>query len=337
MSLTKVSSAVLNVDDLYGFRNRIINGDMRIDQRNAGASVSLNAFSGHAVDRFVWNYTTAIGATLAAQQVTDAPSGFVNSYKLTVTTGASASGTQTASLWQHVEGTNVPDLAWGTASASPVTLSFWVKSSLTGTFGGGLLNSALNRSYPFTYSISSANTWEYKTVVIPGDTTGTWLTDTGRGLTVSFSWGSGPDRIGTAGSWVGARAQGATGETSIISTNGATWQITGVQLEKGTVATPFERRPFGTELALCERYFEICAGGSLTNINTNGGFIGASVNFRQTKRATPTVVRIADVNVDLVATPFSEAASVQGFRAVAQVTTSGTAKFQSTYTAAIEL
>jgi hypothetical protein len=255
MSLTKVSSAVLNVDDLYGFRNRIINGDMRIDQRNAGASVAGSVNTTFAVDRFTTNYSIGIGATLAVQQVTDAPVGFVNSYKLTVTTGGTATGTDGAALWQHIEGTNVSDLAWGTASASAVTLSFWVKSSLTGTFGGGLMNSGFSRSYPFTYSISSADTWEYKTVTIPGDTTGTWLTTTGRGLIISFSWGSGSDRLGTAGAWVGARAQGSTGQTNITSTTGATWQITGVQLEAGSVATPFERRPFGTELALCQRYF----------------------------------------------------------------------------------
>jgi hypothetical protein len=255
MALTKVSAGVLNIDDLYGFRNRIINGDMRIDQRNAGASVTVNAASKFAVDRFTTNYTTAIGATLAIQQVTDAPVGFINSYKLTVTTGATASGIQVAALWHSIEGTNVSDLAWGTANAKTVTLSFWVKSSLTGTFGASLLNVDSDRSYPFTYSISVADTWEHKTITIAGDTSGTWLTTTGIGIRVNFGWGTGPDRLGTAGAWVGARVQGVTGETSIISNTGATWYITGVQLEVGSVATPFERRQFGTELALCQRYY----------------------------------------------------------------------------------
>jgi hypothetical protein len=269
-----------------GFVNRIINGDMRIDQRNNGASVTGSANNAFAVDRFPTNYSTGIGATLAVQQVTDAPAGFVNSYKLTVTTGATASGTDGAALWHRIEGTNVSDLAWGTASASAITLSFWVKSSLTGTFGGGLLNSALNRSYPFTYSISSANTWEYKTVVVPGDTTGTWLTNTGTGLLVSFDWGTGSDRLGTAGAWVGVRAQGATGQTSIISTTGATWQITGVQLEAGSVATPFERRPFGTELMLCQRYFQVIMGASGYSNSTTS--VQVSPVFTCPMRSTPT-------------------------------------------------
>jgi len=248
-------SNTFNSASTFGFKNRIINGAMMIDQYNNGSSVSLSTSGGFAVDRFTWNYTTAIGATLSAQQVTDAPSGFVKSYKLTVTTGATASGTTSASLFHKIEGNNITDLAWGTASASPVTVSFWVKSSLTGTFGGALLNGTLDRSYPFTYNISAANTWEYKTVTILGDTSGTWETGTSTGIHVSLDWGSGSGRSGTSGAWVSARAQGVIGATSIISNTGATWQVTGVQLEKGSTATSFDYRPYGTELALCQRYF----------------------------------------------------------------------------------
>jgi hypothetical protein len=239
----------------FNFRNRLINSDMRIDQRNAGASVTLTSGGNFSVDRFQ-GFEDTDGA-MTAQQDSSAPAGFINSVKLTTTTAdGSLSASQYALFRQMVEGTNVADLAWGTASAKTVTLSFWVRSSLTGTFGGALGNSAFNRSYPFTYSISVANTWEYKTVTIAGDTSGTWLTTTGTGIRVNFGLGVGSDYNGTAGAWAGAGYLSATGATSVIGTLNATWYITGVQLEVGSVATPFERRPYGTEILLCQRYFQ---------------------------------------------------------------------------------
>jgi hypothetical protein len=237
-----------------GFKNRIINGDMRIDQRNAGASVTLTSGGNFSVDRFQ-GFEDTDGA-MTAQQDTSAPAGFINSIKFTTTTAdATLTTTQFALCRQMVEGTNIADLGWGTASAKTVTLSFWVRSSLTGTFGGSLGNSGFNRSYPFTYSISVADTWEYKTITVPGDTTGTWLTTTGAGIRVNFSLGTGPDYSGTAGSWAGAGYLSATGATSVIGTLNATWYITGVQLEVAPSATSFDYRPFGTELALCQRYY----------------------------------------------------------------------------------
>jgi hypothetical protein len=235
------------------FRNRIINGDMRIDQRNAGAAVA-NA-NNYIMDR--WAFLNGTDAVFSGQQVTDAPAGFINSALLTVTTAdTSVTTTQNAVITQSVEGLNCSDLGWGSANAQTVTLSFWVKSSLTGTFGGSLRNSAFNRSYPFTYAISAANTWEQKFVTIVGDTGGTWLTTNGVGIRVSFSMGAGPDRSGTAGAWSSNNNVSATGATSVVGTNGATFYITGVQLEAGSVATPFERRQFGQELALCQRYYQ---------------------------------------------------------------------------------
>ena len=238
------------------FRNRIINGAMVIDQRNAGAAVTTGT-GFYSVDR--WNVLAQTSAKITVQQNNGSvtpPAGFSN--YLGVSVGASAGVTVGATdqylVRQLIEGFNVADLAWGTASAKTVTLSFWVRSSVTGTFGGALVNNAGNRSYPFTYSVSSANTWEQKTITIAGDTTGTWVTNNGNGLNVSFSIGVGSTYSGTAGSWAGAYYASATGAVKLVETNSATWYITGVQLEVGSVATPFERRPYGTELALCTRY-----------------------------------------------------------------------------------
>jgi len=236
-----------------GFRNRIINGDMRIDQRNAGSAVT--ASGSFPVDRF--SLINSTDGAFSAQQDSSTPAGFVNSVKITTTTAdATLTTTQNFNFQQRIEGTNVADLGWGTASAKTITLSFWVRSSLTGTFGGSLRNSASDRSYPFTYSIFVADTWEYKTVTIAGDTSGTWLTTTGIGIQVFFGLGVGPDRSGTAGAWNSNNNISATGAVSVIGTLNATWYVTGVQLEVGSVATPFERRPYGTELALCQRYYQ---------------------------------------------------------------------------------
>jgi len=273
MSLTKVSAGVLNIDDLYGFRNRIINGDMRIDQRNAGAAVTTPG--SFPVDRM--RMTNITDGAFSAQQDSSAPAGFTNSVKITTTTAdATLTTTQSLLLEQRLEGVNTYDLAWGTANAKTVTLSFWVRSSLTGTFGGALQNSVQDRSYPFTYSISVADTWEQKSVTVAGDTSGTWLTTTGIGVRLALALGAGPDRSGTAGAWAGSNFFSATGAVSVIGTLGATWQITGVQLEVGTVATPFERRPYTTEFQLCQRYYFKTFGGN-TAPAQNAGAAGSYV------------------------------------------------------------
>lgn len=239
------------------FKNRIINGAMTIDQRNAGASVTVNVFSRvYGVDRW-FGFGEASDGVFTIQQDTVVPVGFNNSLKVTTTTAdASVGASQYYILGQSIEGFNFADLNWGSANAKTVTLSFWVRSSLTGQFGGSLMNGASNRSYPYTYTISAANTWEQKSVTIAGDTTGTWVGATnGIGANVWFDLGCGSSNIGTAGVWAGAGYYGATGDTKLISTNGATFYITGVQLEVGSTATSFDYRPYGTELALCQRYF----------------------------------------------------------------------------------
>jgi hypothetical protein len=247
----------VNDGPLSGTRNRIINGDMRIDQRNSGAAVTINATNDiYTLDRF-FAYGQSTDGVYTVQQSTTAPTGFANSLKVTVTTADSSVGaTQYYFLSQRIEGTNVADFAFGTASAQTVTVSFYVRSSVTGTFSGALSNGALNRSYPFNYTISAADTWERKTITIPGDTTGTWVTTTARGMHVSFDLGCGSNNVGTANTWAGSEFYGVTGATKLISTLNATFYITGVQLEVGTVATQFERRSYGQELALCRRYYK---------------------------------------------------------------------------------
>ena len=272
-----INSMTPTADSLQGFRNRIINGDMRIDQRNAGAAVTVNSNTpAYPVDRF-FGGGQATDGVFTLDQNTTAPAGFVNSVVATVTTAdASINATQYYLFNQYIEGTNVSDLAWGTASAKTVTLSFWTRSSLTGTFGGAISNSGQNRSYPFTYSISVADTWEYKTITIAGDTSGTWLTNTGVGIRLHFDLGVGSTYRGTAGSWAGATYLGATGATSVIGTLNATWYITGVQLEVGSVATPFERRPYGMELALCQRYYAKSFLQGTAPAQNVGSFAGAT-------------------------------------------------------------
>jgi hypothetical protein len=239
----------------FGFKNRIINGAMMIDQRNAGASVTNTTSTIYSLDRWQLNGSQASKFTVQqnAGSVTP-PTGFTNYLGVTSSSAYSIGAGDYFNIAQAIEGLNIADLGWGTANASTVTLSFWVRSSLTGTFGGSITNSAYSRSYPYTYTISSANTWEQKTITIAGDTTGTWLTTNEKGMNVLFGLGVGSTYSGTAGAWAGTNYNSATGATSVVGTSGATFYITGVQLEKGSTATSFDVRPYGTELDLCERY-----------------------------------------------------------------------------------
>lgn len=281
----------------YVLKNRIINGDMRIDQRNAGASYT-NVASAYTYTLDRWSYFSTQASKFTIQQNAGSvtlPTGFSNYLGITSSSAYSIVSGDLIGLRQCVEGFNISDLAWGTASASPVTLSFKVYSSLTGTFGGSLQNSAQNRSYPFTYTVSSANTWNTVSITIAGDTSGTWNTTNGIGIAIWFNIGSGATYSGTSGSWASANYVGATGQTSIVGTNGATFYITGVQLEIGTSATPFERRLYLTELQLCQRYW-------WTNPNTYRYVKGresdrlrcCTICLPVTMRATPTMTKISD-------------------------------------------
>jgi hypothetical protein len=296
MPLTQVSPGLLDSNaQYYGFKNRIINGAMVIDQRNNGAEINPATNNAYCIDRWLTNSNVASKFKIQqnAGSVTP-PAGFTNYLGATSLSAYTVTSTNSFALVQKIEGFNISDLSWGTANAKTITLSFQVYSSLTGTFGGALLNSAQDRSYPFSYTISSANTWTTISVTIAGDTTGTWLTTNGVGIQVWFSLGMGSTLTGTAGAWAAADYRSSTGATSVVGTNGATFYITGVQLEKGSTATSFDYRPYGAELALCQRYFQkfqngatptgaLCTGTTWTTVN----FFGI-IPYVTTMRATPT-------------------------------------------------
>ena len=296
MPLTQIRTSNLDTTNSLFFRNRIINGAMVIDQRNAGASVTPTNGS-YGLDR--WSFNATAASKFTAQQNAGAvtpPAGFANYLGVTSSSAYSVLSSDIFSIFQSIEGFNTADLAWGTASAATVTISFWVRSSLTGTFGGALRNNGGTRAYPFTYSISVANTWEQKSITVVGDTSGTWLTTNGVGIILSFGLGGGSTYSGTAGAWSGAGNYiTATGATSVVATSGATFYITGVQFEVGTAATAFERRPYGTELSLCQRYYYRQSTASVYAMFAQGwsqsttSFFGIT-NFPVTMRIVPTAL-----------------------------------------------
>jgi hypothetical protein len=308
----------------FGFRNRIINPGMVIDQRNAGASVTP-ANNDYTLDR--WQVTVSQSSKFTVQQSITAPVGFTNSQKITSSSAYSVGANDYFAFRQRIEGFNCSDLSWGTANAKTVTLSFWVYSSLTGTFGGSLGNSAWDRSYPFTYTISSANTWEQKSVTIAGDTTGTWLTTNGIGIQVVFGLGVGSTYSGTAGSWSGSLLISATGAVSVVGTNGATFYITGVQLEKGSTATSFDYRPYGTELALCQRYYYNNSNFAFSAYGTTASSPEMFVSHPVFMRAAPTVTYTSAGTTNNLTDRVVRYASVNGFSIYMNATANGMVGF----------
>ena len=309
LGVTTAYVGSINDGPISGARNRIINGDMRLDQRNAGASVTRATTDGtnlYTVDRWV-NNKNSNSKAYTIQRSGTAPVGFTSSLLFTVTsTDGTTGSTQYNDIRQPIEGFNVSDLMWGTSGAKSVTLSFWVRSSVIGTYAVCLVIQATG-NYPATYTINSANTWEYKTITIPGATSGTWPIDNSRGLDINFDMGIGSGYSTSTNTWTyGQNVFGGSGVTKLTETNGATWYITGVQLEVGTVATPFERRSYGQELALCQRYYcqstNSVAASSLYNQSdgvylaafnySNASWVGGSTNFPVSMRTTPSTVNI---------------------------------------------
>jgi hypothetical protein len=288
-----VTNAVnLSTAAATGFlRNRIINGAMVIDQRNAGASGTAN---GYTVDR--WSYYSSQASKLTWQQNAGSvtpPVGFTNYLGFTSSSAYSVISSDRFLVYQPIEGYNVSDLAWGSANAATVTVSFWVRSSLTGNFGASLQNPGSTRSYPFSFAISSANTWEKKSISVPGCTDGTWGTSNGVGIYIAIGLGTGSTSQGTANTWLSGLYDVPTGSVSLVGTNGATFYITGVQLEVGTVATPFEREIYSNTLAKCQRYYQLF-GGAVNNFGVQGyNLAGNNCSYGYSwivpMRATPTV------------------------------------------------
>ena len=263
---------------------------MRIDQRNAGASVTPSDGQ-YTLDRYQsW---LSQSSKFSVQRSATVPVGFTSSILITSLSALSVGVNDEHGITQKIEGNNISDLNWGTSDAKPVTLSFWVRSSITGNFGGMVGNGTLTRIYPFTYTINATNTWEYKTISIAGETSGTWTKDETWGMAVHFQFGVGSNRSASAGAWVNGNTsiRGVTGQTNLLATNGATWNMTGLQLEPGTVPTPFERRSYGQELALCERYYQIKEynGGTVHMYpgSTNGYF---TIPLSPLMRTAPSVI-----------------------------------------------
>lgn len=292
---------------LVGFRNRIINGQMYIDQRNNGAA--QNALDGspktYTVDR-MWYGASAVGKFNSQRNAAAValPSGASYYLGLTSTATTAVGASDFYILGQSIEGFNIQDFGFGTATATSISLSFYVRSSLTGVFAGAFRNNATNRSYVFTYTISLANTWE-KIIVqnVPGDTTGTWLATNGIGLEVIFSLGVGSDFQTAPGTWATGNYLGTNTSINVVSISGATFYITSLQLEPGAVTTTFENRLYGFELEQCQRYCPVISGvgtsgtaivgiGSATS--ANGGVL--AYMFKIKTRVPPTGIVIVNLS-----------------------------------------
>jgi hypothetical protein len=289
----------LDIRILQG-KNKIINGDMRVDQRNVGNSTTLTN-GVYNLDRWAGQKSNA--GVVTVQQATDSvPAGFTHAMKFTVATAdASVAAGDYDGFHQYIEGSNCADLDFGKSTAKDITLSFWVRSSKTGIYSGSIMNSAANRSRTFEYTINSANTWEYKTITLSGDTSGVWLTTIAIGLRVFFSFMCGTTWQQAAGSWGSGNVVGTSNQVNWLDTLGATFYITGVQLEVGNQASAFENKTFVENLDACRRYYEKTYPDSLTpgtistnqllyisNTSTGSASPVGTWYYKVSKRASPT-------------------------------------------------
>jgi hypothetical protein len=326
----------------FGMRNRIINGAMQISQRGTSFTGLTDDGGKYTLDRWRWseNGTMDGAQTVTQDSSANTVAGFTTSLKVETTTAKASLGTDlSCRVEQFVEGLNAYDLAWGTVNARPITVSFWVRSSLTGTHGGSIRNSADNRSYPFSYTIAAADTWEQKFITIPGDTTGTWLTTNGTGLRLTFSLGAGTSLSGPANTWAAAGYQNVTGAVSVIGTLNATWYITGVQLEEGLQATSFEYRQYSTEFDLCRRYCEVYRSTGTFEGNIPQGYAQMdSANrpevyvFYYPKRTSPSIKGSAATTFGFNNASGSQAVGSDGPFSYVGTSTTGTNLFWNTST-----
>ena len=323
------------VDTRSGTKNRIINGDMRIDQRNGGTTVTLTSSSVYTLDRF--SGVAGGNGAIDVQQVADAPAGFNNSLKCTVSTADTNLQNEEYFIIQNIEGYNFADFNFGTANAETITISFWVKASVAGSYGFSIKNSGTTRTYPTSYAISAGelNTWVKKTITIPGDTSGTWAKGAGIGLEVHFNLGSGSAFKGTANTWSSNNYSAATGSLNWISTSAATFYITGLQVELGTVATPFERRSYGQELALCQRYYQT-GNFKFWGYTIANATFGGTISFSTQMRTNPSVSTPGAVGGNFSAVVV-ESTHKGGFVLYGSAINTGVIVFQAPYIASAEL
>ena len=307
---TSTSGGILGAGNASIMKNRIINGNMLVSQRNGTSTVTPSS-GNYTLDR--WNAGLTQASKFSVAQSTTAPTGFINSLLVTSLSAYSITSTDIFVIRQPIEGLNTYDLAWGTASAKTVTLSFQVYSSLTGTFGGSLENDNADRSYPFTYTISSANTWTSVSVTITGCTDGTWLTTNAVGILLNLGLGVGSSKSGTAGAWANADYRSATGATSVVGTNGATFYITGVQLEVGSNATGYEYENYTSLLSKCQRYYwkATSTGGDFLGCIYNTALNRGVINFpyHVSMRVNPTIsytLTSGTTNTDYISTDMTQ-------------------------------
>lgn len=286
---TSLIATSINSGQISGFRNRIINGDMRIDQRNNGTAVTPVSTTTYITDRFVAVATQA--SKLTFQQVADSPPGFKFSLKCTVASQFSPGAADVFAIRQGIEGQNIVDFQLGTATAQTITATVWVKGSVAGTYSCAFANSASTRSYIGTITIAAG--WVKQTVTLVLDTTGTWLTDNGNGMTFGIDLGSGTTSNTTAGTWqAGSFTRTAGSVTFVNQVNGSTINMTGIQIEIGTSSTPFEQRSIGIELKLCQRYFQTWTTATFLPIASGFAFSTSQAAFSlqsEPMRATPTI------------------------------------------------
>jgi hypothetical protein len=305
------SANTINAANTFGFKNRLINGAFTVNQYALGTVTPTS--SQYVIDRWLANLITASKYSIA--QSTVAPAGFYNSVLVTSTSAYTVPAGDYETLQQRIEANNVFDFGWGTANAKTVTLSFWVNCSVSGTFGGSIyVASSTPRSYPFTYTISATNTWQQISITIPGDTfTNTAPTGTNLYCLVNWAFGVGSTYQGTVNTWQSGNYASVAGTTNLLATNGATWYMTGAQLELGSQATSFDFRSIGQEVALCQRYYY----GNTTSTDTifsylNGNNLVGSASFPQQMRAAPTVTIYSGSVINTVSMVGGGAPTVSG-------------------------